>query len=232
LNDPRTASRLPEVLPTDPMQWADAWIKDATASSIQPHANAMTLATVADGAQPSSRVVLCKDFVPDPGFLVFYTNYNSRKSREIASNPQVAVSFHWDILGRQIRIEGTAVRSPDDESDRYFASRDHGSQLGAWGSDQSDDLESRDALIAQIRSRAHKLGIELDSGTEPAAQQSATKILRPPHWGGFRVWVKCIELWVSGEDRIHDRALWRRNLDTGIDGNFTVTPWIGSRLQP
>lgn len=192
----------------------------------------MTLATVADDAQPSSRIVLCKDFVADPGYLVFYSNYNSRKSREIAANPQVAVSFHWDILGRQIRIEGTAMRSPDDESDRYFASRDYGSQLGAWGSDQSDDLESHEALIAQIRSRAHELGIDLAAGTEPAAQQSAIEILRPPHWGGFRVWAKCIELWVAGEDRIHDRALWRRNLNPGIDGNFTVTPWIGSRLQP
>ena len=124
------------------------------------------------------------------------------------------------------------MRSPDNESDRYFASRDRGSQLGAWGSDQSDELESRDALIAQIRDRAQELGIKLASGTEPAAQQDASPVIRPPHWGGFRVWANCIELWMSGEDRIHDRALWQRKLDPAPDGSFTVTPWTGTRLQP
>ena len=101
--------------------------------------------------QPSARVVLCKEFIAlIPGYLVFYTNYKSDKARQIASNDKVALLFHWDSFGRQVRIEGQAVLSPAEESDTYFASRDWGSQLGAWGSDQSSPLESRAALIAQV----------------------------------------------------------------------------------
>lgn len=214
------------------MQWADEWLNDAIDGGVQPHPNAMTLATVGADGQPSSRVVLCKSFVPGPGYIVFYSNYKSRKSLEIAENPAVAVSFHWDQLGRQIRIEGMAVRSPDHESDSYFSSRDRGSQLGAWGSDQSEPINSRAALIAQVKRRADRLGIALESGTEPATEGDASAIARPPHWGGFRVWASAVELWVSGKDRIHDRARWRRGLSPKDDGNFTTTAWEVSRLQP
>jgi pyridoxamine 5'-phosphate oxidase len=215
------------------MYWADAWIKEATASGVQPHPNAMTLATVGSDATPSTRVVLCKDFVPDPGYLVFYTNYHSRKALDIAENARVAAGFHWDELGRQLRIEGIAVRSPDKESDRYFASRDWGSQLGAWGSDQSKIVDSRGDLVRQIRSRASDLGIELaDNKTDKLKQENPPLVIRPPHWGGFRVWATAIELWIAGADRIHDRALWSRDIVRSSDHNFTVTPWAGNRLQP
>lgn len=232
LNDQRTVDRLPDQLPPDPMHWAETWIREATASHIQPHPNAMTLSTVDEDNRPSSRVVLCKAFVPDPGYLVFYTNYRSRKSTEISGNPLVSVGFHWDELGRQIRIEGIAVRSPDAESDAYFATRDRGSQLGAWGSDQSEVIASRDALVRQIQQRAGALGIQLASGTEPTAGENAPPIGRPPHWGGFRVWASGIELWISGDDRIHDRATWHRELLRLPDGGFSATPWTGARLQP
>jgi pyridoxamine 5'-phosphate oxidase len=231
LNEPRSSDLLPDPLPSDPLHWADAWIKEAVAAQIQRNPNAMTLVTVDADSQASARVVLCKAFVPDPGYLVFYTNYGSRKAADILSNNRVAALFHWDALGRQIRLEGTAVRSPDDESDAYFASRDRGSQLGAWGSDQSTPIESRQALLRQIRQRAGKLGIELDESSG-APRDSRRRIPRPPHWGGYRLWVTAIELWVEGADRIHERARWTRDVLRRSEDSFSVTPWTGSRLQP
>lgn len=214
------------------MHWADAWIKEAMANGVQRNANSMTLSTVAQDRQPSARIVLCKSFVPDPGYLVFYTNYRSRKFVELTANARVAVVFHWDSLGRQIRLEGLAVRSPEAESDAYFATREWGSQLGAWGSDQSAPIASREILIAQVSERAADLGLVLNGDTTTLAVDPPPGIPRPPHWGGIRIWATAIELWAEGEDRIHDRAFWKRNLMRANEHEFTVTPWIGTRLQP
>jgi len=227
----RSTDLLPDELPMDPLHWADAWIKEAGASQVQRNPSAMTLVTARSDGQPSARVVLCRGFVPDPGYLVFYTNYRSRKAVEIENNNRVAAQFHWDALGRQIRVEGRAVRSPDSESDNYFASRDWGSQLGAWGSDQSAPIESRQALITQIRARAQALGLELGESTDALRSDKKPLIARPPHWGGYRLWISTIELWVEGPDRIHDRALWTRDL-LRTNENFSVSPWTGERLQP
>lgn len=223
--------RLPEVLPDDPMHLAEAWLREATASAAQRNPNSMTLATVGADGQPSGRVVLCKAFVADPGYLVFYTNYRSRKARELAEHRQVAAVFHWDYLGRQVRIEGIAVRSPGAESDGYFSTRAWGSRLGAWGSDQSAPIESREALVAQVKARAAELGLQLGGDTETLAAEPPP-IPRPPHWGGIRIWASAIELWVEGPDRIHDRASWRRTLSKLDEHSFSVTPWSGTRLQP
>ena len=192
----------------------------------------MTFVTVSDTAQPSARVVLCKEFIADPGYVVLYTNYKSDKVRELTQNPNVAIVFHWDVLGRQIRIEGQALRSPEDESDAYFATRDWGSQLGAWGSDQSAPLESRAALIAQLGKRAMKLGIGVARNLNSIAVSDRPVIPRPPHWGGIRVWARRIELWIEGTDRIHDRARWQRSLVQESDQNFSTGAWSGTRLQP
>jgi pyridoxamine 5'-phosphate oxidase len=164
--------------------------------------------------------------------LVFYTNYRSRKAQEIAENPYVGVNFHWDILGRQLRIEGIAVRSPDAESDGYFASRDWGSQLGALGSDQSKTIASRAALIEQIQARAQILGLPPPHTSEAPLVTGPPPVERPQHWGGFRVWAAAIELWLAGPDRIHDRAEWRRDIVASADAQFTAGPWTGTRLQP
>lgn len=214
------------------MPLAEHWLQDAIERAIAPNPNAMTLVTVADDQQPSARVVLCKQFVADPGYLVFYTNYHSRKGQELAHNPRTAALFHWDSLGRQLRIEAIAVRSPAAESDTYFASRGWGSQLGAWGSDQSRPISSRDALIRQVRERAGELGLSLGEGTETLADGNVPHIPRPPHWGGYRLWATAIELWKEGADRIHDRARWTRDITPVSADEFDVSAWTGTRLQP
>ena len=208
--------QLPKDLPDNPMQWAADWLAHAFRDSVQRNPNSMTLATVDANGRPSARIVLCKDFVADPGYVVFFTNYRSRKGSDIDSDDRVALVFHWDAWGRQIRIEGRAQLAPADESDRYFATRDRGSQLGAWGSDQSQPLASRDAFIEQLDERAARFGEIVD---------------RPPHWGGYRIWADAVELWVEGADRIHDRARWTRTLEATADA-YTPGIWQGTRLQP
>ena len=222
VSDDITANGLPDSLPDEPMRWLERWIEDAAAGEVQRNPNSMTLATVDADGRPSARVVLCKSMDPARGYIVFFTNYESRKCLDIAANPNVSLTFHWDALGRQARIEGLALRSPTDESDAYFASRNRGSQLGAWGSDQSRPIESRKALLAQIESRNQQ------------HHDEALAVPRPPHWGGIRVWAYAIELWVEGADRVHDRARWERMLsvDDSSADDFDASPWIGRRLQP
>lgn len=220
-----TASVLPETLPGEPMRWVEAWLDIAATRGVQRNPNAMTLATTADG-RPAARVVLCKEFVAEPGYVVFYTNYHSRKMAEIDGNPEVAVTFHWDPLGRQVRIEGLACRSPAAESDAYFATRSRGSRLGAWASDQSRPIGSRAALERQLEARAAELGVTATGDAGDA------DIPRPPHWGGVRVWARSVELWLEGDDRLHDRARWTRELEPPVDAACRAGPWSGTRLQP
>lgn len=214
------------------MHWAKAWLDEAARQGVQRNPNSMTLVTVDAGGQPAARVVLCKDFVADPGYLVFYTNYESRKARELGSYPRVAVTFHWDALGRQIRIEGMAVFSPVAESDAYFASRNRGSQLGAWGSDQSAPIASRGALLRQLRERALDLGLNVSEDVQSIESIDGPVIPRPAHWGGVRVWASAVELWIEGGDRIHDRGRWQRTLERQNEHEFIVDEWQGIRLQP
>lgn len=220
-----TAPILPEPLPDDPMRWAEAWLDIATTRGVQRNPNSMTLATAIDG-RPAARVVLCKEFVAEPGYLVFFTNYSSRKMAEMRANANVAVTFHWDTLGRQVRIEGRACRSPAAESDAYFATRSRGSRLGAWASDQSRPILSRNALVAQLEERAAKLGVT------PSGDRGNADIPRPPHWGGVRVWADAVELWLEGDDRLHDRARWTRALEPAGDHAYAPGAWSGMRLQP
>lgn len=236
MNSPVTddcmAPTLPDPLPANPLVWANAWLERATADAVQRNPNSMTLATVAGNGQPSARIVLCKSLVVDPGFLVFYTNYQSRKMTEAFEHPDVAATFHWDALGRQVRIEGVAVRSPASESDAYFASRHWGSQIGAWGSDQSAPIASREALITQIATRARAIGVEVADDLQSLAGGKPAIVPRPKHWGGVRIWPQRVELWIEGGDRIHDRATWVRSLAPDSGHSFAVGEWSGTRLQP
>lgn len=231
MSDLYAVAHLPDELPPDPMPCVQDWLAEAFEKEVQRNPHAMACVTVDEASRPTARMVLCKEIVPDPGYVVFYTNYHSAKARDIAGNPNVALLLHWDALGRQVRIEGIAVRSPAEESDAYFATRDWISQIGAWGSDQSEPLRSRQALIAQVRDRAVRLGIEAVRDFHAIARADRKVVPRPPHWGGYRVWARRVELWIEGRNRIHDRARWERSLESDA-GGFTTGAWTATRLQP
>jgi len=215
---------LPEPLPGNPLPLFAQWFGEARARALQPNPDAMVLATVgADGA-PAARVVLCKQLVESAGYVVFFTNYRSRKGRELVAHPRAAAVFHWDALHRQVRIEGPVLRSPPQESDDYFAIRALDSRIGAWASDQSQPLASRAAMEAQIAAAAKRFAVS------PSAVTG--QVPRPPHWGGNRIWIDAIELWVEGPGRAHDRALWRRELQPRNEYEFDAGEWRGTRLNP
>ncbi len=210
---------MPDPLPADPLAVAAAWLAQARIDAAQPNPNAMVLATVGDNGQPSARVVLCKDIDPHSGAIVFYTNYQSRKGRELRNNPRAAVVFHWDHRHRQVRAEGRVARLTDAENDAYFRSRPWQSRLGAWASRQSDPVQSRAVLGESVAAAARRFGVPYEGpGTKEPSVVDAD-VPRPEYWGGYRLEVDAIELWVEGEFRIHDRARWTRiGSATGVAG--------------
>jgi len=222
---------LPDPLPDSPMECAQGWFREAVDGRIQPNPQSMVLATADPRGRPSARVVLCRGFVADPGYLVFFTNYQSRKGREITGRPDVAAVFHWDRIRRQMRVEGIAVRSPDHESDEYFASRRWESRIGAWTSRQSEPIASRSILLERVADTAARFGGP-DTGEDARPSQALSDVPRPPYWGGFRLWIARLELWVEGTGRIHDRAEWRRDLQRTEGDRFETGPWRSTRLQP
>jgi pyridoxamine 5'-phosphate oxidase len=207
---------LPGTLPDDPMPLFAEWYEGARAAKAQPNPDSMALATTTTDGRPSVRIVLCKKLVIDPGYAVFFTNYDSRKGSELAANPRVAAVFHWDAYGRQVRLEGRVVLSPGEESDEYFASRALDSRIGAWASLQSQPLDSRKTLLKRVAHEAARFG---------------THVPRPPHWGGYRLWPETVELWIEGPFRVHDRARWTRTLEPAGDA-FAPGPWTATRLFP
>lgn len=220
-------AHLPDKLAASPLPLLAKWLDDARADGSLPNPEAMALATTGANGQPAVRIVLCKSIVIDPGYLVFYTNYNSAKASAIETNSRVAAVFHWDQINRQARIEGIAVRSPAAESDAYFATRDKESQIGAWASAQSQPIGSRLMLMQKHVATARKLSnLAVDSGI--------MSVPRPPFWGGYRIWLSAVELWVRGEARLHDRGRWERPLavSVGNDPSPSFGPWSATRLQP
>lgn len=215
---------LPDPLPTDPFGLFVEWFAEAGARRVQPNPDAMVVASVDADGNPSARVVLCKHVIAAPGYVVFFTNYQSRKGRALTATPRAAAVFHWDGLSRQVRLEGPVVRSPAEESDAYFATRPVASRLGAWASRQSEPLGSRAALAQQVEAAARRFGIE------PGATEGV--VPRPPHWGGFRLWPDAMELWVEGPGRVHDRARWTRPLTPDTAFGYRCGPWSGTRLNP
>jgi len=215
---------LPEPLPANPLEVAARWLAQASADKNQPNPNAMVLATVDANGQPSARVVLCKEIVADPGYIVFHTNYRSRKGAELSGNPRAAAVFHWDHVHRQVRVEGRVETLPAADSDAYFRSRAWQSRLGAWASQQSQPLASHDALKTAIAAQAKRFGIDYAGPGSPEPETVTADIPRPPNWGGYRLRAFAVELWVEGAFRIHDRALWTRSQPEGA--------WSATRLQP
>jgi pyridoxamine 5'-phosphate oxidase len=207
---------LPTRLPEDPMPLFAQWFDGAREAKAQPNPDSMALATVGADGRPSVRIVLCKKLMVQPGYAVFFTNYQSRKGSELAAFPRAAAVFHWDAHGRQVRIEGPVVRSPDEESDEYFASRALDSRIGAWASQQSQPLDSRTTLLKRVAVEAARFG---------------PQVPRPPHWGGYRLWPESVELWIEGPFRVHDRARWTRSLEPEGAG-YAPGPWSASRLYP
>ncbi len=167
----------------------------------------VTLATADATGRVSARIVLVRQF--DERGFVFYTNYQSRKARDLEQNPRVALCFYWPSLDEQVRVEGRAERTSAEESDAYFASRPRGHQIGAWASRQSEALASRAVLEATQ--------LELDAG------YAGQPVPRPPFWGGYRVVADRLEFWRAGADRLHDRFAYSRH----ADGSWTV-----ERLYP
>ena len=214
----------------EPLTIVSRWLAEATARRQQANPNSMVLATTSADGTPSARVVLCKGLVVEPGYLIFYTNYESRKGRDLAASARAAAVMHWDYLQRQVRVSGAVQRSPEAESDAYFASRPWPSRIAAWASEQSRPIGSRAELIAAVAAAAHRFGTPVPDAATPSSADY--KIPRPPHWGGYRLWAAEVELWQEGKSRIHDRVSWSRALTAGKSGGFQPGPWSVTRLQP
>jgi pyridoxamine 5'-phosphate oxidase len=210
---------LPETLPAEPLTTVVAWLDDAQRRRDQPNPNAMVLATVNSAGRPAARVVLCKGIDTVAGTVRFVSNYQSRKGQELNANPRAALVFHWDHLHRQVRIEGSVRTASAADSDSYFASRSRASQLGAHASAQSEMIASASALQAQL-------------DAVRARYPDATLIPRPQHWGGYVMYVDCVELWVEAHARLHDRARWSREVADSCSATPVAGPWTATRLQP
>ncbi|HXE45465.1 MAG TPA: pyridoxamine 5'-phosphate oxidase [Conexibacter sp.] len=194
-----------DLLP-DPIALVQRWFADALAAGI-PQADAMTLATATPDARPSARAVLLKGL--DARGFAFYTNYESRKARELDANPYAALVLLWIPLQRQVRVTGRVARLDPEESDAYFATRPRGSQLGAWASEQSRPLADRAELEARWQALDERYG--------------GAAVPRPAQWGGYRVEPNEIEVWQGRANRLHDRFRYTHAADGG---------WTRVRLQP
>ena len=176
----------------DPLRQFEAWLREAVQAGL-PLPNAMTLATVDEAGAPDARVVLLKGL--EQGGFTFYTNYRSRKARELEARPAACLVFQWSELERQVRVEGGVEKGDVADADAYFASRPLGARLSAWASAQSEKVPARSTLEAAMQAARERYG------EHPP---------RPPHWGGYRVAPRAIEFWQGRADRLHDRLLYTR----------------------
>lgn len=202
----------------DPLPLLETWLREAREAPGVVEAEAATLATVDPDGRPSARVVLLRNLDVAAGCALFYTNRRSRKGHALAAHPFASLVLYWDSLGRQARIEGPVTHVSDTESDAYFAARHPDSRIAAAASDQSEVIASRAELLARFDAVRLRYG-------------SGDAVPRPPHWGGYRLWIERIEMWASRPHRLHDRLEWRRTLAPEGEG-FRAGPWSATRLMP
>lgn len=191
------AREIPEPPPREPFGVLARWMEGAAACGVYKDPWAMTLATATREGRPSARVVLCKGVDAARGTLTFFTNYESRKGRELGENPYAAAVFHWPHAGWQARVEGAVERVSSAESDAYFETRPLLSRVGAVVSPQSREIASRGALLAKV-------------GALAGLAAAGRRVERPSHWGGYRIVAEEVELWAAAEGRLHQRVQWRR----------------------
>jgi len=207
---------LPEIsTQTDPIALFDQWFNDASKSGIL-LPEAMSVSSCDENGQPSSRMVLLKEFNQD-GF-VFYTNYASRKSQDLTENNKVALLFHWNVLQRQIRIEGVVERVSHEQSEKYFHSRDRGSQIGAWASKQSSPLTSKEELKAREAYFTEKF--------------AGQEVPLPEFWGGWRIKPHYIEFWQGRANRLHDRICFEAEQAKDKTAKSSSSIWRQFKLNP
>jgi pyridoxamine 5'-phosphate oxidase len=199
-----------------PLEVLAAWMAEARVRGMR-EPEAMALATATPDGVPSVRIVLCRAI--NAKGLRFFTNYESRKGHELGSNPRAAVVFHWPILERQARVEGSIARLPAEASDAYFHSRPRGHQLSAWASAQSHPIASQDELRRSMQ--------------DLAARYEGQVVPRPDYWGGFELEASAVELWTQGSDRVHDRVRYDRvGARAPLVGQPSAEDWSAQRLAP
>ena len=210
----------------NPLSTLQDWMKKVSDSDTQPNPNCMTVSTVDSNGLPNSRMVLCRELNIEEGHLTFYTNYSSIKSKELESNAKCSVLFHWDKFGLQVRLRGTAIRCSNSKNDAYFSTRALGSQVAAWASDQSKEIESLEMMDTSYQKIMDKFKIN------NLANDPEKEIPRPDFWGGYEIWVGEIELWKNQKNRFHDRLKFTRNISIE-NGNIEADKeWSIIRVQP
>jgi pyridoxamine 5'-phosphate oxidase len=191
----------------NPVKQFAKWYDEVRAHEVsEQDAISMTLATATKNGEPDARIVLLKSF--DEAGFVFYTNYESRKGKELDENPRACLLFYWSKVWRQVRIEGSVEQVSEAESEDYFQTRPLGSKIGAWASNQSEAVESRDVLEQRYADLSERYGEDVP---------------RPPHWGGYRIRPEVIEFWQGRDNRLHDRLRYRLQADG---------TWVIERLGP